>query len=98
MTQSEFDRRIQQESRNPIVDDDIKAEKKSFGHRLQCILKAEEHDVKHFGFHTTDRKITLHHKDQIQVRARIILLRVFRPFAIFANRNVRDIVTRNNHD
>jgi hypothetical protein len=64
MTQSEFDRRIQQESRNPIVDDDIKAEKKSFGHRLQCILKAEEHDVKHFGFHTTDRKITIHHKDQ----------------------------------
>ena len=48
MTQSEFDRRIQQENRNPIVDGDIKAEKKSFGHRLQCILKAEEHDVKHF--------------------------------------------------
>jgi hypothetical protein len=64
MTQSEFDRRIQQESRNPIVGDDIKAERRLLGHRLRRILKAEERDVKHYEFHTTNRKITIHHRDQ----------------------------------
>jgi hypothetical protein len=64
MTQSGFDMRIQQESRNPIVDDDIKAERRLLRHRLRRILKAEERDAKHYEFHTTNKKITIQHKDQ----------------------------------
>lgn len=54
MTQSEFVKRIQQESRKPTVDDDISAERRLLGYRLPRILKPVGRDVKHCESYTTN--------------------------------------------